>query len=137
MDSMEPGSLGFASLDLHRQVSRLLALENAIDVARRAPILIIATGDQPPARSQAHAGWSLLRAKSEDGGFSGGNTYRPALRRLLDDVRAGKLDVIVVDSSKSSPNSARALARGGIDGLLVRGTDTGVRQQLRFVNVCR
>jgi DNA invertase Pin-like site-specific DNA recombinase len=47
-------------------------------------------------RSQAHAGWTLLRAKYEDGGFSGGNTERPALRRLLDDVRAGKVDVIVV-----------------------------------------
>jgi DNA invertase Pin-like site-specific DNA recombinase len=47
-------------------------------------------------RSQAHAGWSLLRATYEDGGFSGGNTDRPALQRLLDDVRAGKVDVIVV-----------------------------------------
>src|SRR6266568_4025559 len=47
-------------------------------------------------RSQAHAGWSLLRAKYEDGGFSGGNTDRPGLRQLLDDVRAGKVDVIVV-----------------------------------------
>ena len=47
-------------------------------------------------RSQAHAGWSLLRAKYEDGGFSGGNTDRPAPRRLLDDVCAGKADVIVV-----------------------------------------
>ena len=47
-------------------------------------------------RSQAHAGWSLLRATYEDGGFSGGNIDRPALRRLLDDVRAGKIDVIVV-----------------------------------------
>ena len=47
-------------------------------------------------RSQAHAGWTLLRAKYDDGGFSGGNTDRPALQRLLDDVRAGKIDVIVV-----------------------------------------
>jgi hypothetical protein len=47
-------------------------------------------------RSQAHAGWTLLRAKYEGGGFSGGKTDRPALRRLLDDVRAGKADVIVV-----------------------------------------
>ena len=37
-------------------------------------------------RSQAHAGWTLLRAKYDDGGFSGGNTDRPALQRLLDDV---------------------------------------------------
>jgi len=47
-------------------------------------------------RSQAHAGWTLLRAKYDDGGFSGGNIDRPALQRLLDDVQAGKVDVIVV-----------------------------------------
>ena len=47
-------------------------------------------------KSQAHAGWSLTRAKYDDGGFSGGNTDRPALQQLLDDVRAGKVDVIVV-----------------------------------------
>jgi site-specific DNA recombinase len=47
-------------------------------------------------KSQAHAGWTLIRGKYDDGGFSGGNTERPALQRLLDDVRAGKVDVIVV-----------------------------------------
>ena len=47
-------------------------------------------------RSQAHARWTLVRAKYDDGGFSGGNTDRPALQRLLQDVRAGKIDVIVV-----------------------------------------
>ena len=47
-------------------------------------------------RSQAHAGWTLSRTKYDDGGFSGGNTDRPALQRLLEDVRAGKIDVIVV-----------------------------------------
>jgi DNA invertase Pin-like site-specific DNA recombinase len=47
-------------------------------------------------RSQAHAGWTLLPAKYDDGGFSGGNTDRPALQRLLQDVRAGRIDVIVV-----------------------------------------
>jgi site-specific DNA recombinase len=47
-------------------------------------------------RSQAHAGWILLRGKYDDGGFSGGNTERPALQRLLADVTAGKIDVIVV-----------------------------------------
>src|SRR5262245_28258540 len=45
-------------------------------------------------RSQAHAGWTLLRGKYDDGGFSGGNTDRPALQRLLQDVRAGKVDVV-------------------------------------------
>jgi site-specific DNA recombinase len=47
-------------------------------------------------RSQAHAGWTLLRVKYDDGGFSGGDTDRPALQRLLADVQAGKVDVIVV-----------------------------------------
>src|SRR5207247_8563428 len=47
-------------------------------------------------RSQAHAGWSLLLAKYADGGFSGGNTERPALQRLLDDLRVGSVALIVV-----------------------------------------
>src|SRR6476660_9921211 len=47
-------------------------------------------------RSQAHAGWTLIRSKYDDGGFSGANTDRPALPRLLDDVRTSKVDVIVV-----------------------------------------
>src|SRR5271155_27763 len=47
-------------------------------------------------RSQVHAGWTLLKAKYDDGGFSGGNTDRPALQRLLEDIRAGKVDIIVV-----------------------------------------
>jgi site-specific DNA recombinase len=47
-------------------------------------------------RSQAHAGWTLIRSKYDDGGFSGGTTERPALQRLLEDVRSGKIDIIVV-----------------------------------------
>jgi DNA invertase Pin-like site-specific DNA recombinase len=47
-------------------------------------------------RSQAHAGWTLLRTRYDDGGFSGGSTDRPALQQLLADVRAHKINVIVV-----------------------------------------
>jgi len=47
-------------------------------------------------RSQAHAGWLQIRMRYDDGGFSGGNTDRPALQELLADVQAGKIDVIVV-----------------------------------------
>ncbi len=47
-------------------------------------------------RSQAHAGWSLLRTRYDDGGFSGGSTDRPALQRMLGDIRARQIDVIVV-----------------------------------------
>jgi site-specific DNA recombinase len=47
-------------------------------------------------RSQAHDGWTLLRARYDDGGYSGGSTDRPALQRLLEDIRAGKIDIIVV-----------------------------------------
>jgi site-specific DNA recombinase len=47
-------------------------------------------------RSQAYAGWELLPDKYDDGGFSGGTIDRPALQRLLDDIRAGKIDLIVV-----------------------------------------
>src|SRR3954447_8124058 len=47
-------------------------------------------------RSQAHAGWTLIRTRYDDGGFSGGSTDRPALQNLLEDVRARKIHVIVV-----------------------------------------
>ena len=47
-------------------------------------------------RSQAHARWTLVRTRYDDGGFSGGSTDRPALQRLLADVKARKVQVIVV-----------------------------------------
>ncbi len=46
--------------------------------------------------SQRHEGWSELSDRYDDGGFSGGSMERPGLQRLLADVRAGRLDVIVV-----------------------------------------
>lgn len=47
-------------------------------------------------RSQAGEGWSLNPDRYDDGGFTGGNTDRPALRRLLADIEAGKVDCVVV-----------------------------------------
>ena len=47
-------------------------------------------------KSQAGEGWRALAARYDDGGFSGGNIERPALKRLLADVEAGKVDTIVV-----------------------------------------
>jgi DNA invertase Pin-like site-specific DNA recombinase len=46
--------------------------------------------------SQRAEGWSLVADRYDDGGFSGGTLERPALKRLLVDVKAGKIDVIVV-----------------------------------------
>jgi DNA invertase Pin-like site-specific DNA recombinase len=75
-------------------------------------------------RSQAHAGWTLIRSRYDDGGYSGGSTERLALQRLLADVRAGKVDVIVVykvdrllprqraAGERTGTQSRRACARG-------------------------
>jgi site-specific DNA recombinase len=46
--------------------------------------------------SQKHEGWMVLSALYDDGGFSGGTMDRPALQRLLSDIRAGHVDVVVV-----------------------------------------
>ena len=46
--------------------------------------------------SQKHEGWAVLPALYDDGGFSGGTMDRPALQRLLSDIREGKVDVVVV-----------------------------------------
>lgn len=47
-------------------------------------------------RSQKHQGWVILPEQYNDGGFSGGNINRPALKRLMNDVEKGKVDMIVV-----------------------------------------
>ena len=47
-------------------------------------------------KSQRHEGWVLIKDKYDDGGFSGGNTERPALTRLLDDITSGRVNVVVV-----------------------------------------
>jgi len=46
-------------------------------------------------RSQTHEGWTCLPERYDDGGFTGGNMERPALKRLLTDIAAGKVDLVV------------------------------------------
>ena len=46
--------------------------------------------------SQRSQGWSSLPELYDDGGFSGGNMDRPALRRLLADIERGRIDCVVV-----------------------------------------
>ena len=46
--------------------------------------------------SQKAEGWVLVRDRYDDGGFSGGNLERPALKKLLADIEAGLVDVVVV-----------------------------------------
>src|SRR5437764_2229586 len=47
-------------------------------------------------RSQAGEGWRLRKAHYNDGGLSGGTMERPALQRLLEDIKSGLIDVVVV-----------------------------------------
>ena len=61
---------------------------NSLDAQRESCELYIA--------GQGHQGWQLMPARYDDGGFTGANTERPAFRRLLDDVEAGNIDVVVV-----------------------------------------
>jgi site-specific DNA recombinase len=47
-------------------------------------------------RSQAHEGWKLVKTAYDDGGFSGGTMERPAVMRLMADLKQGLVDVVVV-----------------------------------------
>jgi site-specific DNA recombinase len=47
-------------------------------------------------KSQAHEGWRLIRDHYDDGGLSGASLDRPALKSLLADVRAGRINIVVV-----------------------------------------
>ena len=61
---------------------------NSLDAQREAAEAYI--------KSQAHEGWKLIKTHYDDGGLSGGTLERPALRLLLADIRARKIDVVVV-----------------------------------------
>ena len=43
-----------------------------------------------------HEGWDIIPDKYDDGGFSGGTVERPALKRLINDIKSGKIDIVVV-----------------------------------------
>jgi DNA invertase Pin-like site-specific DNA recombinase len=47
-------------------------------------------------KSLAGEGWTVLAERYDDGGFTGGNMDRPALKRLMADIEAGKIDCVVV-----------------------------------------
>src|SRR5207344_1056302 len=61
---------------------------NSLDAQREACEAYIA--------SQRHAGWIALANMYDDGGLSGGTMERPALKRLLEDIQARKVQIIVV-----------------------------------------
>src|SRR6478752_2788376 len=61
---------------------------NSLDAQREAGEAFV--------RSQAGEGWALVSERYDDGGYTGGNTERPGLQRLLADIEAGKIDCVVV-----------------------------------------
>jgi len=61
---------------------------NSLDAQREAGEAYI--------KSQQHEGWVCLPSQYDDGGFTGANMDRPALRRLLADIEAGKVDCVIV-----------------------------------------
>jgi len=61
---------------------------NTLDAQRESGEAFIA--------SQRHQGWECLPDRYDDGGFTGANIDRPAMRRLLADIEQGKVDTVVV-----------------------------------------
>lgn len=61
---------------------------NSLDAQRESAEAYIA--------SQKQEGWTCVEDRYDDGGFTGGNMDRPALKRLLADIEAGKIDCVIV-----------------------------------------
>jgi site-specific DNA recombinase len=61
---------------------------NSLDAQREACEAYVA--------SQKAEGWILVPGRYDDGGYSGGTLERPALKRLLDDIENGRVDVVLV-----------------------------------------
>jgi DNA invertase Pin-like site-specific DNA recombinase len=86
-----PTSIGILRCAIYTRKSSDDGLEqefNSLDAQREACEAFV--------KSQRHAGWVALPDMYDDGGLSGGTMERPALRRLLSDVKAGKVQIIVV-----------------------------------------
>jgi DNA invertase Pin-like site-specific DNA recombinase len=77
-------------------------------------------------RSQRDEGWVLAKTRYDDGGFSGANIERPALQHLLGDIRAARIDIVVVYKVDRLTRSLADFAR------LVELFDT---QAVSFVSV--
>ncbi len=88
---MNPASTRHIRCAIYTRKSSEEGLEqdfNSLDAQREACAAYVA--------SQASQGWSLLPQMYDDGGLSGGSLERPALQRLLADVKSGQIDTIVV-----------------------------------------
>ena len=86
---------------------------NSLDTQREAAEAYI--------KSQAHEGWKLIKTHYDDGGLSGGTLERPALRLLPADIRARKIDVVVVYKvdrlTRSLADFAKLVERFEADGV--------------------
>ena len=91
---------------------------NSLDAQREAAEAYIA--------SQCHAGWLCLPQRYDDGGFTGANMDRPALKRLLDDIQAGHVDCVLVQK-------VDRLSRSLLD--FAKMMETFDRQRVAFVSV--
>ena len=91
---------------------------NSLDAQREAGELFV--------RSQQHEGWTLNPDRYDDGGFTGGNMERPALKRLVADIDAGRVDCVVV-------YKVDRLSRSLLD--FARIMETFDRHKVSFVSV--
>jgi site-specific DNA recombinase len=91
---------------------------NSLDAQRESAQAFIA--------SQQHEGWTCLPERYDDGGFTGGNMERPALRRLLADIAEGKIDCVLV-------YKVDRLSRSLLD--FARMMETFERHRVSFVSI--
>jgi hypothetical protein len=92
--SSYPRIIGYGGGEPIHRKQKLPNSNVEVESYKDAERYIVVTGNPLPNTwpHVADIGWVV----DDDGGYSGGSTDRPDLQRLLDDIRAGKIDVIVV-----------------------------------------
>jgi DNA invertase Pin-like site-specific DNA recombinase len=91
MKPMKPAAKKALRCAIYTRVSTEHGLDqdfNSLDNQREAAEAYV--------KSQAHEGWKCLASRYDDGGFSGASMERPALQALLTEIKAGRIDVVVV-----------------------------------------
>ena len=92
---------------------------NSLDAQRESAEAFVA--------SQRHEGWQVLPERYDDGGYTGGNMDRPALKRLMADIEAGKVDVVVVYKIDRLTRSSKlpTVGAGAMDARRAAGSVRG------------
>ena len=79
--------------------------------------------------SFASEGWTALPTDYNDAGITGGTLERPGLQKLLNDIEAGRVDVVVINTGGLAEGNGRRIPSSGINAVGILRMERGPQRQ--------